>query len=118
MVLARGGLSSVLGVPNILGELAVVKLRREASSQEPNLRHFLGHHNVFKKCVLATQESTAKPAFSKNHTPATSSKLRRTPETTSTPIRSHFTVAFKGIFRRHQASPSASKDNNLTCVQA
>ncbi|KAL4808822.1 hypothetical protein BDV18DRAFT_157759 [Aspergillus unguis] len=53
--------SSVLEVPGILGRLAEVKLQRETSSDEPSLRHYLGHSGVFRKCLTAAEEEAEQP---------------------------------------------------------
>lgn len=122
MVLARGiqlepSLASVLGAPNVLGKLAVVKLRRESSSHEPNLRRCLGHHGVFQKCLTAT-ERPAQIVGPKNDPPKAVSKPRRASETISAPIRAHITTVFKAIIQRRQEPRSIPENNDLSRVQA
>ncbi|KAJ0416570.1 hypothetical protein BJY00DRAFT_230025 [Aspergillus carlsbadensis] len=125
MGLARGVLSSVLGVPDVLGQLAAVKLKQEASSHQPNLRRCLGHHGVFIKCVSATQEHT--PPSRREASNGRHVAFAKPQRTAATPNkRAQISGAFKSIGRRraasqlaHQDIPENSTENNtLSRVQA
>ncbi|KAI9373264.1 hypothetical protein BJX61DRAFT_503548 [Aspergillus egyptiacus] len=129
MVIARSlrlepGLSSVLKAPDVLGNLAFAKLKREASVNEPNLLRCLSHHNLFKKCVTASQESTAQPAVPQDRPQSVPFRHRSTSKNTSssTPIPgpSPIPAAFKRMVKSCAPSPSSNSndDNGLARVQA
>ncbi|KAL4785904.1 hypothetical protein BJX76DRAFT_323010 [Aspergillus varians] len=117
MLLARGLyfeplLSSFLQTPGILRELAAVKLKREASSQEPSLRRYLGHHGVLKRCMTAAEEDTAQPAALRDDPP----KSRHASEIR--PVRAQLTSAIKGIVYRNPPSVPLPGNQELSHVQA
>ncbi|KAL3442084.1 hypothetical protein BJX65DRAFT_287544 [Aspergillus insuetus] len=122
MGLARGFLSSVLGAPDVLGQLAVVKLKQEASSHQPNLRRCLGHHGLLIKCVSATQEHT--PPSSRDASSGRHVTFAKPQRATTTPNkRAQISDAFKSIGRRRAASQpvhqeNVTEDNTLSRVQA
>ncbi|PYI07244.1 hypothetical protein BO78DRAFT_443530 [Aspergillus sclerotiicarbonarius CBS 121057] len=56
-------ISKITNRPAIPGKLAAIshgKLQREASSQTPDLRRCLGHHDIFRRCVKAAEEDDAR----------------------------------------------------------
>jgi hypothetical protein len=122
MGLARGFLSSVLGAPDVLGQLAVVKLKQEASSHQPNLRRCLGHHGLLIKCVSATQEHTPpspRKASSGRHVTFAESQ----PPASTPNKRAQISGAFKSIGRRRAAPQTVhvenvTENNALSRVQA
>jgi hypothetical protein len=122
MGLARGFLASVLGAPDVLGQLAVVKLKQEASSHQPNLRRCLGHHGLLIKCVFATQEHTAPSPLKASGGPHVTFSEPQRPTTTPNK-RAQISGAFRSIGRRRAASQSAhlenvTENNTLSRVQA
>ncbi|KAL2828800.1 hypothetical protein BJY01DRAFT_228282 [Aspergillus pseudoustus] len=120
MVSTRGFLSSILGAPDVLGQLAVVKLKQEVSSQEPNLRRYLGHQGVFIKCITAAHEhssSSSPRAASGGAHVTTFAQPRRVPETPNK--RAQIFSALKAIVRRRSAPRlNQQEDNTLSRVRA
>lgn len=126
MVLGRSArfeplISSVLEKPGILGRLAELKLRREASSHEPSLRRCLGHHGVFRKCMTAaTQEteegSSTKPGPVQADPRETPPKTRNASRTT--PLRAQITIAIRGIVHRNSSSVPLGGSSEVSRVQA
>lgn len=123
MVLARSArfeplISSVLDQPGILGRLAKLKLRREASSHEPSLRRCLGHHGVFRKCMTAAsqEDSSTQPGPFQADPHKTPPKTRHASETTT--LRSQIAIAIKGMVRRSSSSVPLDGSSELSRVQA
>ncbi|KAL2868583.1 uncharacterized protein BJX67DRAFT_45612 [Aspergillus lucknowensis] len=107
-------LSSVLVTPKILGRLAAAKLKEEASSQEPSLRRWLGHHGVFQKCNKAAEECTTHPVAPRAGVHA----IFCGTQTERPSMRTQITGALKALGRCNQNPAQVQDTNDLSRVQA
>ncbi|PYH89804.1 hypothetical protein BO71DRAFT_453188 [Aspergillus ellipticus CBS 707.79] len=127
MVLRRAprlsaGISQITNRPAIPGKLAAIshgKLRREASSQTPDLRRCLGHHNILRRCVKAVQEDDARFIKETYYDDDESDADFAPPKSDSdfVPIRTQITHAVKAMVRS-RCEATTEKPENDRLVQA
>lgn len=105
------------------GRLAVIshgKLRQESLSQTPDLRRCIGHHGIFRQCVIAEQEQHErryKALSVEEDTPRDVSNVSASTESEQSipsappPIRSQITRAVKAMTQRRFASAPKTPKN-------
>ncbi|KAL4888252.1 hypothetical protein BDV59DRAFT_189000 [Aspergillus ambiguus] len=113
----KPGMTSITN-PHSAGRLAVIsigKLQKESSSQAPDLRRCIGHHGIFRQCVIAEQEQHERRSRAMTVKENASCDVNAYLESEqdgfgATPIRSQITRVVRAMAQRR--SPSAQNTQN------